>query len=156
GGILDEGDLKLKDRVASLFESDVDTPTTIYSAMVSSQFDADRLDYMQRDRLMTGAKAFAIDLTWLLANLEIHKVTVGSDETNYDEVATLVLGEKAVLAGEGYVLALFHLIRRCICTKRLAAPRSFSACFSSSQTRRVVLAILRRWACRNSTAWFTI
>ena len=27
---------------------------TIYSAVVSSQFDADRLDYMRRDRLMTG------------------------------------------------------------------------------------------------------
>ncbi len=29
-------------------------PGNIYSAVVSSQFDADRLDYMRRDRLMTG------------------------------------------------------------------------------------------------------
>ena len=28
----------------------------IYGAVVSSQFDADRLDYMQRDRIMTGTQ----------------------------------------------------------------------------------------------------
>jgi HD superfamily phosphohydrolase len=31
-------------------------PGNIYSAVVSSQFDADRLDYMRRDRLMTGTQ----------------------------------------------------------------------------------------------------
>lgn len=108
GEILDSGSSPLKDRVARIFEES-DTPTTIYSSMVSSQFDADRLDYMQRDRMMAGAKSSAIDLTWLLANLEIHKVSVGSDETRYDDVDTFVLGKKAVLSGEAYVLALFHL-----------------------------------------------
>jgi HD superfamily phosphohydrolase len=34
---------------------------TIYSAVVSSQFDADRLDYMRRDRLMTGSQHAGID-----------------------------------------------------------------------------------------------
>ena len=29
-------------------------PKDIYSAVISSQFDADRLDYMRRDRLMCG------------------------------------------------------------------------------------------------------
>lgn len=109
GEILDSGASPLKDRVARIFEGESDTPTTIYSSMVSSQFDADRLDYMQRDRMMSGAKSSAIDLTWLLANLEIHKVSVGSDETSYADVDTFVLGEKAILSGEAYVLALFHL-----------------------------------------------
>ncbi len=35
-------------------------PGSIYSAVVSSQFDADRLDYMRRDRLMTGTHHGAI------------------------------------------------------------------------------------------------
>ena len=39
---------------------------TLHNSVVSSQFDTDRLDYMQRDRLMTGSKHSAIDLTWLL------------------------------------------------------------------------------------------
>jgi hypothetical protein len=36
-------------------------PKNMYEAVVSSQFDADRLDYMQRDRLMTGTQHGAID-----------------------------------------------------------------------------------------------
>src|SRR3546814_18801137 len=32
-------------------------PGSLYDAVVSSQFDADRLDYMQRDRRMTGVKS---------------------------------------------------------------------------------------------------
>ena len=41
--------------VAALLASE--TPIDIYSAIVSSQFDADRLYYVRRDRLMTGALA---------------------------------------------------------------------------------------------------
>jgi uncharacterized protein len=43
----------------------------IYSAVVSSQFDADRLDYMRRDRLMTGSEHAQIDFEWLVGNLEV-------------------------------------------------------------------------------------
>ena len=34
---------------------------TLHNSVVSSQFDADRLDYMQRDRLMSGSKHSAVD-----------------------------------------------------------------------------------------------
>jgi hypothetical protein len=43
-------------------------PNDLYGSVVSSQFDADRLDYMQRDRLMTGIQSSGVDPTWLLAN----------------------------------------------------------------------------------------
>src|SRR5690606_16264018 len=46
-------------------------PGNLYDAVVSSQFDADRLDYMRRDRLMTGIHNSAIDFDWLMANLEV-------------------------------------------------------------------------------------
>ena len=84
-------------------------PGNLYDAVVSSQFDADRLDYMQRDRLMTGVQSSGIDLTWLLANLEIASVGTGADEEGAGEVETLVLGPKAALTAESYVLSLFHL-----------------------------------------------
>jgi HD superfamily phosphohydrolase len=84
-------------------------PGNLYDAVVSSQFDADRLDYMQRDRLMTGVQSSGIDLTWLLANLEIASVRTGADEERTGEVETLVLGPKAALTAESYVLSLFHL-----------------------------------------------
>lgn len=84
-------------------------PNNLYDSVVSSQFDADRLDYMQRDRLMTGVQSSGVDLTWLLANLEVAEVPTGADETGTGSVETLVLGPKAAQAAEGYVLALFHL-----------------------------------------------
>ena len=86
-----------------------DMPANLYGSVVSSQFDADRLDYMQRDRLMTGVQSSGVDPTWLLANLEVGEVSTGSDEDKTGVVETLVLGPKAVQAAESYVLALFHL-----------------------------------------------
>jgi HD superfamily phosphohydrolase len=94
-------------RVAKIIGSD--GPADIYCSIVSSQFDADRLDYMRRDRLMTGSQHAAIDFTWLLANLEIGRVNVGQDDKFIREAETFVLGPKSVMAGEAYVLGLFQL-----------------------------------------------
>lgn len=82
---------------------------TLHNSVVSSQFDADRLDYMQRDRLMTGSKHSAIDLTWLLANLDIGEVTTGIDDTEVGKIPTFVIGPKAIQAAEAYVMGLFQL-----------------------------------------------
>jgi HD superfamily phosphohydrolase len=82
---------------------------SIYTAVVSSQFDADRLDYMRRDRLMSGTQHAAIDFEWLMANLEVASVAYGVDETPLGEVQTFVLGPKAIFAAESFVLGLFQL-----------------------------------------------
>jgi HD superfamily phosphohydrolase len=82
---------------------------TIYSAVVSSQFDADRLDYMRRDRLMTGSEHAAIDFEWLVENLEVGLLPYGVDQTSLGQVQTFVLGRKAIFAAEAYVLGLFQL-----------------------------------------------
>jgi HD superfamily phosphohydrolase len=82
---------------------------TVHNAVVSSKFDADRLDYMRRDRLMTGSQHAAIDFTWLLANLEIADVPVGIDEQEVGTIPTFVIGPKAMHAAEAYVLGLFQL-----------------------------------------------
>lgn len=84
------------------------TPT-IYSAVVSSQFDADRLDYMRRDRLMTGSQHAGIDFEWLVENLEVGEVEHSVAETRLKPVQTFVLGRKAIFAAEAYVLGLFQL-----------------------------------------------
>jgi HD superfamily phosphohydrolase len=81
----------------------------IYRAVVTSQFDADRLDYMQRDRLMTGVQHGAIDFEWLLANLEIGTVPYGVDQEALGNIETFVLGPKAIYAAEAFVLGLFQL-----------------------------------------------
>lgn len=81
----------------------------VYRAVVSSQFDADRLDYMRRDRLMTGTQHAAIDFKWLTANLQIASVPYGVDKESIGQIETFVLGPKAIFAAEAYVLGLFQL-----------------------------------------------
>ncbi|WP_156938180.1 HD domain-containing protein [Mesorhizobium sp. WSM3626] len=95
------------DDVANILKKD--GVKTVHHAVVSSQFDADRLDYMRRDRLMTGTQHSAIDFPWLLANLEIGSVPFGVDDTKLGEVETFVLGPKAIYAAEQFVLGLFQL-----------------------------------------------
>ncbi len=84
-------------------------PQNVYDSIVTSQFDADRLDYMQRDRMMTGLASSTVDVTWLAHNLEVAPVRFGVDEQTLRTVDTLVLGPKAFHVAESYVLALFHL-----------------------------------------------
>jgi HD superfamily phosphohydrolase len=84
-------------------------PASIYGAVVSSQFDADRLDYMQRDRLMTGTHHGAIDFDWLLSNLEVGTVPHGVDRERVGEIETFVLGPKAIYAAETYLMGLYQL-----------------------------------------------
>ena len=84
-------------------------PKSIYGAIVSSQFDADRLDYMRRDRLMTGTHHGAIDFDWLLSNIEVGEVSYGVDEASVGNLETFVLGPKAIHAAESYLLGLFQL-----------------------------------------------
>jgi uncharacterized protein len=103
-------------------------PGNLYDAVVSSQFDADRLDYMQRDRLMSGVQNSGIDLVWLMANLEIGKLPVGVDEEQVGSIDTFVLGPKATHAAEAYVLALFQLYPTVYFHKATrAAEKTFSA-----------------------------
>jgi HD superfamily phosphohydrolase len=95
------------EEVASLVA--IKPPRNFYDAIVASQFDADRLDYIQRDRLMSGVGSGAIDVEWLLQNLEVEHVTVSSDDDAGGSVQTFALSAKAYHVAESYVLALFHL-----------------------------------------------
>jgi HD superfamily phosphohydrolase len=81
----------------------------VQHAVVSSQFDADRLDYIRRDRMMTGTQHAAIDFPWLIANLEIGFISEGVDDKPVGGIETFVLGPKAIHAAETFVLGLFQL-----------------------------------------------
>jgi HD superfamily phosphohydrolase len=87
-------------------------PRTLYDAVVSSQFDADRLDYMRRDRVMAGSKHGEIDYDWLVANLEIADIPMGVDDVAAGTFPTFVVGSKSIEAAEAYVLGLFQLYLR--------------------------------------------
>lgn len=84
-------------------------PRSVYDAVVSSQFDADRLDYIRRDRMMAGSSHGVIDYDWLISNLHVDTINTGVDDQKVGELETFVIGPKGVFAAEAYVLGLFQL-----------------------------------------------
>jgi uncharacterized protein len=110
--------------VAELLEAE--NPVDIYHAVVSSSFDADRLEYLQRDRFMTGSGAGAIDFDWLMDNLRVAEVSLEAPDEDEGEdedlkVPTFCLAMKALPAAEQFLLArhtlheqvYFHKTTRC-------------------------------------------
>ena len=68
--------------------------------ILSSQLDADRLDYLLRDNLMTGSQYGDYDLNWLL-----HALTI-DEGTN-----RLAVTWKGISAVEAYLQSRFHMYR---------------------------------------------
>lgn len=108
GSILDRAGVQAKD-VADLVAAE--TPTDMYHAVVSSSFDADRLDYLVRDRYMTGTGAGAIDIEWLMDNVRVAEIDFSSDGNGGDPVYehSFCLGYKARDAAEDFLLARYRL-----------------------------------------------
>ena len=110
--------------VASLLEAE--DPTDIYHAVVSSSFDADRLDYLRRDRLMTGTGAGAIDFDWLMEHIRVREIEIDAVDSDAPDdtvlVPTFCLDSKALPAAEQFLLArytlheqvYFHKATRCV------------------------------------------
>ncbi len=83
-------------------------PGNLYDAVVST-FDADRLDYMQRDRLMAGVQNGGIDFTWLIANLEIGTVDTGVDAQPLGKRIDMFVLGPLLIRLPAYVSVLFQL-----------------------------------------------
>lgn len=104
-GILSDAEVD-PEHVAQLIEAE--TPVDMYHAVVSSSFDADRLDYLQRDRYMTGVGAGAIDLEWLLDNVRVSEIDMSPAGDNSSAPAyrhSFCLSYKAREAAEDFLLA---------------------------------------------------
>jgi len=78
-----------------------------YSAIISSQMDCDRLDFLVRDRYHTGLRSATIDLEWLFDSLRIEKVSVDlkSDAAMY----AFVVLPKGVTVAEEFVLSYLKM-----------------------------------------------
>jgi hypothetical protein len=77
--------------------------------ILSSQLDADRMDYLLRDNLMTGSRYGDYDLRWLL-----HALTLAPDPSGGAEeggTLRLVVAAKGVSAVEAYLQARYHMYR---------------------------------------------
>ncbi len=109
GKILSILGMKKAKAIADMLERE--DPKDIYHAVVSSSFDADRLDYLQRDRLMTGTGAGAIDFDWLMDNLRVKEISLAMDDQDSasGKVATFCFDSKALPAAEQFLLARYTL-----------------------------------------------
>lgn len=81
--------------------------------LISSQLDVDRMDYLLRDSLMTGAKYGVYDLEWIVKSIDI-------DEKN-DRIFVAAPGIAAV---EDYLQARYYMFRQVYFHRTLRAAES--------------------------------
>ncbi|ESW78194.1 phosphohydrolase [Mesorhizobium sp. LSJC285A00] len=72
----------------------------IYTSIVSSQLDADRLDYTKRDPYFAGVSSGGVDLDWLIRNFK-----VGEN----GKARFLYVDSKAYISLEQFCVTMFHL-----------------------------------------------
>lgn len=68
--------------------------------VVSSELDADRMDYLLRDSFYTGVHYGRYDLDWIIQNVE---------PVEFDGALHLGIGHRAVFAFEDFLLSRYHM-----------------------------------------------
>lgn len=109
--VLSEYSEAMPARVASVIDGTF-RPNAL-AQLVSSQLDVDRMDYLLRDSLMTGAKYGIYDLEWIINALAI-------DETND---RTYVMG-RGLYAVEEYLQARYYMFRQVYFHRTLRSAES--------------------------------
>ncbi len=99
GQVLHEFSPKLAENVADIIRGNF-RPMAL-AQLVSSQLDVDRMDYLLRDSLMTGAKYGIYDMEWIIKSLEI-------DEEN----DRLYVSARGIFAVEDYLQARYYMFRQ--------------------------------------------
>lgn len=99
GQILSEHSEGLAEDVAAIIRGDF-KPMAL-AQLVSSQLDVDRMDYLLRDSLMTGAKYGIYDQEWIIKSLEI-------DEA----MDRLYISARGLYAVEAYLQARYYMFRQ--------------------------------------------
>jgi HD superfamily phosphohydrolase len=93
--------------------------------LVSSQLDVDRMDYLLRDSLMTGAKYGMYDLEWIINAIQIDK-----------EADRIYIAARGVYAVEEYLQARYYMFRQVYFHRTL---RSAEAVLRSAVRRALAL-----------------
>ncbi len=74
---------------------------TVLAQIVSSELDADRMDYLRRDSYFAGVSYGAYDVNWILSHLTFHVTQEGK--------AHLALDPRALYAFNDFLIARFHM-----------------------------------------------
>lgn len=72
--------------------------------LISSQLDADRIDYLLRDAYMCGVNYASFDIKWLFQNIEIGKI-----ETEHNRQGLLINAKKGIHAVEAFIVSRYHM-----------------------------------------------
>ncbi len=99
GKLLRSYSSELPARVAAVIEGHFQ-PAAL-AQLVSSQLDVDRMDYLLRDSLMTGAKYGIFDLEWIINALAID-----------EEHDRIFVGARGLYAVEEYLQARYYMFRQ--------------------------------------------
>ena len=121
--ILSSFDGQLPEKLASLYQHNY-SPAFV-SQLVSSQLDCDRMDYLLRDSLMTGAKYGMYDLEWVLHALRID-----------EECDRIYVESKGLYSVEEYLQARYYMFRQVYFHRTL---RSAEAVLNSALSRARLL-----------------
>jgi HD superfamily phosphohydrolase len=97
--ILSSFDRELPENLSALYTHSY-SPAFV-SQLVSSQLDCDRMDYLLRDSLMTGAKYGMYDLEWVLHALRID-----------EQQDRIYVESKGLYAVEEYLQARYYMFRQ--------------------------------------------
>ncbi|MGB7070269.1 MAG: hypothetical protein WBD22_12310, partial [Pyrinomonadaceae bacterium] len=81
--------------------------------LVSSQLDVDRMDYLLRDSLMTGAKYGVFDVEWIIKSIEVD-----------EDQDRLYVSARGLYAVEGYLQARYYMYRQVYYHRALRAAES--------------------------------
>jgi len=111
GEVLRDFFADLPEKVAAIVRGDF-RPMAL-AQLVSSQLDVDRMDYLLRDSLMTGAKYGIYDLEWIIKSLEI-------DEEN----DRLYVAARGIYAVEDYLQARYYMFRQVYFHRTLRAAEA--------------------------------
>jgi HD superfamily phosphohydrolase len=99
GALLRSYSSDLPQKIASIIEGQFQ-PSAL-GQLVSSQLDVDRMDYLLRDSLMTGAKYGIYDLEWIINALAID-----------EEADRIYVAARGLYAVEEYLQARYHMFRQ--------------------------------------------
>ena len=80
----------------------------IFHQIISSEIDADRMDYLKRDSYYTGVSYGQYELHWLLSNLTYHITSDSQDPRNH-ATAHLALSNRAIYTFEDFLLSRYHM-----------------------------------------------
>ena len=112
GNILADYSTQLATDVASIIRGDF--RRRALAQLISSQLDVDRMDYLLRDSLMTGAKYGIYDLEWIIKSIEINE----ADDHLY-------ISAPGIYAVEDYLQARYYMFRQVYFHRTLRSAEAF-------------------------------